>query len=85
MRRAAASGAIARLPLCNQCGVELKCLHRDVCPDCGDGIVILECPSCLGQEEFLHLENEDIHLHAYCHRERGRITEMGFEALVRLS
>src|SRR5450759_5609714 len=40
---------------CNECGVALRPLHEDVCDRCGDGVVILECPSCLMMRLWGHV------------------------------
>lgn len=67
----------------------LKPLHEDVCSDCGAGVVILECPSCLDQDEYVTFydseDDYDVRLVGRCHRERGRfITELELAALIRI-
>jgi len=74
---------------CNECGVALRPLHEDVCDRCGDGVVILECPSCLDQDEYVMFSDSgddyDARLVGRCHRKQGKlITELELAALVRI-
>lgn len=74
---------------CDECHVALKPLLEDVCSDCGAGVVMLECPSCLDQDEYVMFydrgDNYDARLVGRCHREQGRfITELELAALVRI-
>ena len=76
-------------PTCNECGVALRPLHEDVCDQCGEGVVILECPSCLDQDEYVMFydsgDDYDARLVGRCHRKQGRfITELELAALVRV-
>jgi hypothetical protein len=71
---------------CNEYGVALRPLHEDVCDRCGDGVVILECPSCLDQDEYVTLSDSgddyDARLVGRCHGKQGRlVTEMELAAL----
>lgn len=78
-----------RPPTCGKCGVAFRPLYEDVCDECGEGVVILECPSCLDQDEYVMFSDSggdyDARLVGRCHRKQGRfITELELAALVRI-
>lgn len=74
---------------CDRCGTQLKCLCIDTCPDHGEqhAVAVLECPSCLDQDEFtLIFDDDQCHcLVGHRHREHGYgITEEGLAFLERI-
>lgn len=60
--------SVEELPRCQNCGIELKPLEQGACPDCEGPTLLLECPSCLDEDELhVHVEGRSTMLLAVRH------------------
>ncbi len=48
-----------KVPTCSECGISYHPLYEKKCEGCGGGLVVMECPSCLDQEEYNLHKNSD--------------------------